>query len=154
MKKLFKIQVGILLFIASQLQAQNFSTINLSAGYRTVEVGYTYNVEEFLNFGLSTSVSTSDMVEKRANTNDPYYSKHEFTSNLVPAVFGTVGATFDELTITGKMGGAYLEQKINDKTDTKRLWFAVGIRFEYNHKISISYDNVNSVLVGYVINLN
>lgn len=152
MKKLIKI---LILFIPALTLAQ--SQIHVQAGFKAIEVGYTYQNEDFLNFGVSVSAVDADIVEKRANTNDPYKKVHQLNSDLVPAVFGTVGATFDNFTITGKMGAAYLNQSINNVADAQKIYWGIGIRFNYKFENNLSlvggYDNINSGMLGIAFNL-
>lgn len=133
------------------------SQINVQAGYKALSFGYTYQNEEFLNFGFSASVVKSGLVEKRANRNDTSKKVHYFKSDVVPALFGEIGATFDEFTITGKLGGAYLNQSINGTQEKQKIYYAIGVRFDYklseNTYLNASWDNVNSGMVGITFNL-
>lgn len=135
-------------FIAT---SQN-SRIGGMFGYKAIEINYDYQNEDFLNFGLSISSVESSMVEKRAETNDIYKKHYDIKDKYVPAMFFTVGATFDKFTITGKGGYAYLNQKVNNIQENRKFYYAIGCRLEYDieEKLSItcSYDNVNSCLFG------
>jgi len=147
MKKLATLAL-ILIYLNVNAQSQ----IHASAGYKAIEIGYTYQNEEFLNFGFSASLVDAGTVEKRANKNDVNKKIHDLKSDVVPALFGEVGGTFDSITITGKLGTAYLDQRINGIQEKQKLYLAVGIRFGYyvsdNIQVVGSYDNVNSVMAG------
>lgn len=126
---------------------------SIMVGNKSFEIGYTYKTEG-LNYGISVSTVDSDLVEKRANNND--ISKHDFNSSYTPAVFGLIGATFDKVTITGKLGGSYVEQEINSQKDSQNLFFAAGVNLGYQinkMQLQLSYDNVNSVMLGIGLNL-
>lgn len=152
---LLVILILLLTAITNRCTAQ--SQINLQAGYKALSLGYTYQNEDFLNFGVSASVVESRIVEKRANRNDTSKKVHDFNSDVVPALFGEIGATFDKFTITGKLGAAYLNQSINNIQENQKLYYAVGVRFEYeiNDSVGIigSWDNVNSGMVGVSLKL-
>lgn len=124
---------------------------SLMVGNKAFELSYIYENEEGLGFGLAGSIVHSGLTEKRANKND-HFNEHEFTSKVTPAVFALISGNFEEVTIIGKIGTAYVDQKINGIPDSKKLYFAVGIAFEVpvTEEISIraEYDNVNSVLIG------
>lgn len=150
--------ISLLIFIISYFivvaminKASAQSKLKIMAGYKSFEFGYSLENEELLNFGLSASIADSKMLEKRANKNDVNRNVHEFKSDIVPAVFGTVGATFDKFTITGKIGGSFVSQNINNQA-TKDIFFAVGLAMEYQINCCVrirgSYDNVNSAMAG------
>lgn len=152
MKNLIKIFI---LFIPAITIAQ--SQIHVQAGFKAIEVGYTHQDEDLLNFGVSVSAVDADIVEKRANRNDTSKSVHTLNSDVVPAVFGTVGGTFDNFTITGKMGAAYLNQSINNIADAQKIYWGVGVRFNYTFDNNLSlvggYDNIKSGMLGIAFNL-
>lgn len=124
---------------------------SLSVGDKTIEFGYIRENEEGLGFGAAVSIVHSGLVEKRANKND-HFNEHELVSKVTPALFGLISGNFEEVTVIGKIGGAYINQNINGIRDNKKLFFAVGIAFEVpvTEEISVraGYDNVNSVLIG------
>lgn len=122
------------------------------AGYKSFELGFTYLDEEIeLIYGVSASVVDSKLAEKRANRND-IGKVHEFNGKAVPAVFGLIGAKFDDLSIIGKIGGAYLNQTINGKLEPQKAYLAFGLVVDYKITDTIglrgSYDSVNSALIG------
>lgn len=139
------------LFVPFIATSQN-SRIGCMFGYKAIEINYDYQNEDFLNFGVAISAVESSIVEKREERNDIYIKDYEIKNDYVSALFFTVGGTFDKFTITGKLGSAYLDQKINEIKDDKNFYLAVGCRFEYKvqERLSItsSYDNVNSLIVG------
>lgn len=121
---------------------------SIMVGNKSLELGYTYKTEG-LNYGVAISTVDSKLVEKRANNND--INSHEFTSSYTPAVFGLIGATFEKLTITGKLGGSYVEQEINAEKDSQNIFFAAGVNLGYQinkMELKLSYDNVNSIMLG------
>ena len=148
MKKL----LFILLFpLISMAQSQ----VDVMAGYKAVEVNYFLRTES-LNYGLGVSLVDSGLVEKRANNNDIFYD-HKFTQSYTPAVFALVGGQFEEISIVGKLGSAYVEQQINGVPDSKHLFLAVGIEIGYDLSerfgVKGSFDNVNSLMAGLIIRL-
>lgn len=159
MKKKDKIILAIILIVAllgawaTNAQEQRFSAM---AGYKAIEFGYSYTDEETeLIYGVSVAGVASDVAEKRANTNDKG-KRHEFKGDIVPAIFGTIGAKFERLNIIGKIGGSYVEQTIN-KEPTKDLFLAFGIVVDYSVNdslgVRVGYDSVSSVLVGLSLKL-
>lgn len=160
MKRKDKIILAIILIVAlfvalvTNAQEKKFSAM---AGYKSLEIGYSYMDEESeLIYGVSVAGVASDVAEKRANTNDKG-KRHEFKGEIVPAVFGTIGAKFDRLNIIGKIGGSYVEQTIN-KEPTKDVFLALGLMVDYSVNDSlgfrIGYDSVSSVLVGVSFKIN
>jgi len=151
-------KLATLALILIYLNVNSQSQIHASAGYKAIEIGYTYQNEEFLNFGFSASVVDAGTVEKRANKNDVNRNIHDFESDVVPALFGEVGGAFDSITITGKIGTAYLDQRINSIQEKQKLYLAVGMRFglkvSENVQINAGYDNINSALAGLTFNFN
>lgn len=125
---------------------------SLTAGNKAFEISFIHENEEGLGFGLATSLVHSGLVESRANKNDSAKNIHEFTNKVTPAVFGLISGNFEELTIIGKLGTAYINQRINSIQDSKKYYLAIGISFEVpiteEINIKASYDNVNSVLAG------
>lgn len=136
----------------NKANAQSSNNAILLVGYKSVEIGYTVNDEESLNFGFSLSAVDSKLVEKRANRNDVNRHKHDFKGSLVPSTFWLVGGTFDKITLTGKVGASYIDQLIDEIEDKKKMYFAVGliISRQINERFSVSgsYDNVNSATIG------
>lgn len=159
MKKKDKIILAIILIVAllgawvTNAQEQKISAM---AGYKAIEFGYSYTDEETeLIYGISVAGVASDVAEKRANNNDKG-KHHEFKGDIVPAIFGTIGAKFDRLNIIGKIGGSYVEQTIN-KEPTNDVFLALGLMVDYlvndSLGIIVGYDSVSSVLVGLSIKL-
>lgn len=129
----------------------NAQEVHLTAGYKAAEIGYSYVAENELIFGLSVSAVDSKLTEKRANNND-HGKTHSFHNKYTPAAFGLIGGEFEEFSIIGKMGAAYLNQSIDGIAEPQKIYFAVGIMFDYKISnvlsIKAGYDNVNSVMVG------
>lgn len=141
-------------FITNRCHAQTSDNLIVLGGYKSIEVGYSYNNEDFLNFGYSFAIQDSKIAEHRANNNDIYNRVHEFNNKVVPAGFALIGASFRPITITGKIGASYLNQKIDGIQDKQKIWFAIGIMLSHdlNERFSIvgSYDNVSSVQAGLI----
>lgn len=119
-------------------------------GYKSVELSASYTIESELVLGLAISATQSGIVEDRANRND--LNHHDFKNDIVPAAFFLIGGKFDNFTMIGKLGGAYLEQDINYKSDSQKFYYGVGVIFDYRFKngysIRTSYDNVSGPLAG------
>lgn len=146
--------IAVILFISVALnkcQAQGKHT-SIMLGYKSIELGASYTLENELVIGLSAQATESGLVEERANRNDMFLNKHDITISTVPALYFTIGGQFDNFTMTGKLGGAYLTQTINSKPDSQKYYPAVGIIFDYQfsngYSIRASYDNVSSGMVG------
>lgn len=159
MKKQDKIILWIILiivFLTTWVTNAQETKISAMAGYKSLELGFTYLDEESeLIYGVSASTVSGSLAEKRANTNDKG-KHHEFKSDVVPAIFGLIGAKFDRLSIIGKIGGSYISQQIN-KHPTKDLFLALGviIGYDINDRYSIigGYDSVNSIQLGITFKL-
>lgn len=139
-----------------------FSTINIvtaqekqfsvMSGYKALEVAATYTHEETeLVFGLSIVAVDSEMIEKRANNNDKG-GRHIINSEYTPGAFGLIGAKFDDLSIIGKIGGAYIKQDINGKPEPQNIYMTFGIIFDLKVSNStglrVSYDGISGPLGG------
>lgn len=139
----------IIIYLNVNAQEQRGS---LTGGNRTFELSYISENEEGLGFGAAFSLVDSKLVQERANKNDTMKNKHEFVSKVTPTVFALISGDFEEITIIGKIGTAYVNQNINGIRDSKKLYFAVGISFErpITEEISVKagWDNVNSLLIG------
>lgn len=147
MKKLI---ILVVLLITTQAKSQEIKPY-LIGGYVSAEVGVVKETEG-LNFGFSFSMTDSKFVEDRAIKYDIFNKNYEVHTKYVPAVFGLVGATFDDFTMTGKVGTAYLEQSIQGKPESQKFYLAVGIILDYKGFL-FSFDNVNSLGLGYKFNL-
>lgn len=154
-----KLEITVLIIIIAFLSTVFLSKVysqeqrgSMTAGNRTFELSYISENEEGLGFGAAFSLVDSGLVEARANKNDTMKNKHEFVSNVTPTVFALISGDFEQITIVGKIGTAYVNQNINGIRDSKKLYFAVGISFEkpITEEISVKagYDNVNSLLIG------
>lgn len=126
------------------------SQVGLMVGQQAVEVSASYTSRKEVIFGGAVAIASSGITEKRANKND--IKKHKFKGDFIPAVFGLIGGQFDELSIIGKLGTAYLEQEINDIPDSQKFYLTAGIIFDYKISESISirasYDSVSGALIG------
>lgn len=141
----------IIISLFSNYMISQETKISAMAGYKSLEVGFTYLDEETeLIYGVSASAVDSKVSEKRANNNDKG-KHHEFKGDVTPAMFFNIGGKFEKLSLIGKLGGSYVEQKIN-KDPTKDLFLAFGLIAEYEISETIalrgSYDSVNSFLIG------
>lgn len=142
--------LALIILISLNIHGQE-TKISAMAGYKSAELGFTYLDEESeLIYGVSASIVDSKVSEKRANNNDKG-KYHEFRNDIVPALFLNIGGKFDNISLIGKIGGSYVEQKIN-KEPTKDLFLALGLCIEYEVSDTIglrgSYDSVNSLLIG------
>lgn len=163
MKTLIKI---LILFIPAAVSAQGWdgrarwdetpsSQIALMTGEQATELSLTYTHTMVL--GGAVSIVSSKFVEKRANKNDGS-TVHKFNTKITPAVYGLIGGEFEDFSIIGKLGASYIDQDINGKPDSQKIYFAVGMVFDY--KISdvtglrASYDNVAGAMVGVTIHFN
>ena len=150
------ILIAVIAFLSSvflsKALAQTSDNLIVLGGYKSIEVGYSYNNEDFLNFGFSVSAADSELLERRANRNDIYKKLHEFNNKVTPAGFFLVGATFDKISITGKSGIAYLSQQINGVQDKQKIYWAVGILLSHELtercSLVLNYDNINSAQIG------
>lgn len=154
-----KLTLEIVLFIAavmflfsafwSAATAQS-KQVNAMVGYKALELSAAYVAPNELIFGLAVSATDTEMTEKRANRNDRG-TTHDFNGDYTPAAFGLIGGQFEELSIIGKLGASYVDQAINGE-QTKDLYFAVGIAFDYKVKedlsFRVSYDNVAGPMAG------
>lgn len=142
--------LALIILISLNIHGQE-TKISAMAGYKSFELGFTYLAEESeLIYGVSASVVDSKVSEKRANNNDKG-KHHEFKGDVTPAMFFNIGGKFEKLSLIGKLGGSYVEQKIN-KEPTKDLFLDFGLIAEYEISETISlrgsYDSVNSFLIG------
>lgn len=158
--KLLHMAIWVVLLLVLPLPsciAQSSSQLIILGGYKSVELGYIQEDPEFLNFGVSVGIQDAKIAERRANVNDIYKKVHQFNDKVIPVGFALVGASFSPITITGKLGCAYLSQRINTIQDNQKLYFAVGVivSHELNDRLSIlgSYDNVSSLQIGINYNL-
>lgn len=145
-----------ILFVSVALNKCHAQQIHALAGYKSLEIGYTYTDEETeLIYGVSVSGVDANTAERRANINDKGVI-HEFNGSVIFTGYGLVGAKFDRLNIVGKIGIAYVSQKINNEP-TKDLFLALGLMASYSiserYSLCASYDSVNSVQAGISITL-
>ena len=163
MKTLDKIKLTILFILVITCVSAIINTVTAQGtqasamvGYKALEISFAYEAENELIFGASASVTATDVTEKRANRNDRG-KVHQFNGKVTPAVFGLIGAKFDELSITGKIGGAYVDQSI-DGQPTKDLFLALGIAAEIKISDAIglrgSYDSVSGAMAGVTFHFN
>lgn len=144
------------LLIILYLNVSAQTKINALAGFKSFELGTTITDEESeLIYGVSVSAVDAGVSEDRANRNDKG-KNHEFRNDIVPALFLNIGGKFDNLSIIGKIGSSYVEQKINNEP-TKDLFLALGImaslKVSNSTGLVLSYDSVNSVQFGISIAL-
>lgn len=125
--------------------------VSAMVGLSSIELSAQYT--HTMIYGAAVSLTDSKDIERRANVNS--YEKHELKTKYTPAVFGLIGGEFEELSIIGKLGAAYIDQIRNGKDEKQKLYFAVGIIFDYklNDAIGIrgSYDNVAGPMIGTTI---
>jgi hypothetical protein len=145
-----KIIITIASLIPMLSVGQEGSQVGLMVGQQAVEVSASYTTEIELIFGGAVAVVNTGIAEKRANNNDR--KTHDFKGDFVPAVFGLIGGKFDDFSMIGKLGTAYLEQDINGIPDSQNFYFTAGIILDYKILDSISirasYDSVSGALIG------
>ena len=139
-------KILLLLLIASGTQGQTVSTM---VGYKSTELGYTIN--KSLNYGIAASVTSSKEIASRANRMD-HPNKHTTNDKITPSLFFLIGANFDNITITGKLGATYFNQNINGKQEPQNIYRAVGVQMSYK-LIVFSFDSANGAMIGYKFNL-
>lgn len=146
MKTLF---ASLLIIVYLNVNAQS-SQASVMVGYKSAELSFAYEAESELVFGAAISATASDVTEKRANNMDQG-KVHKFKGDLTPAVFGLIGAKFEDLYIIGKIGGSYVDQTINGKP-TQDIFLALGISAEYKITDAVglrgSYDSVGGAMAG------
>jgi hypothetical protein len=142
MKKL----IIILLF---PLLGYSQNTVSTLVGYKSFEVNF--KMKGDLNYGVAVSITDAKEVAKRATRMD-HPNKHIAKDKLTPSLFFLIGATFEDITITGKLGATYFEQNINGKKEAQNIYRSVGVQVQYK-KFIFSYDSANSAMIGYEITL-
>lgn len=125
--------------------------ISAMAGYKSLEVGFTYLDEETeLIYGVSASVIDAKFSESIANFHDT--SEHNFKGDVVPGMHFLVGAKFDRLSFIGKLGGANINQTINGKAEPQNIYLSYGLMvgYEFDNGLSFvgSIDAVNALMFG------
>lgn len=151
MKKVIK---TLLLFLPIIASAQS-NQVAIMAGYKAGEISATYTAKSEVIYGFSFAVVDSEIAEKRANNRD--LNKHVFNDKYLPGAFGLLGAKFDNFSIIGKLGSAYVNQSINNIEEQQKFYFTAGIAFDFKMSESFglraSYDSVSSLLVGVTYHL-
>lgn len=156
MRKLFLLSI----LFSSSFFAQN---INLSGGYKTVELGLTHTLESEILLGGSIAMTDTKVIVSRANIADVGSYLHKENTKYTPTVFGLIGGKFNRIHVLGKLGLTYLDQsicKINDSRqtdgtfikDSRHLYVAMGFQASYyitdRFGINGGFDNVNSGTLG------
>lgn len=141
MKKLI-----LLLLASTALQAQTVSTL---VGYKALEVNFILKGD--LNYGLAGSITSAKEVASRASRMD-YPNKHTANNKIAPSLFFLIGATFDNITITGKLGATYFDQNINGKQEAQNIYRAVGVEVQFKNLL-FSFDSANGAMAGYQFKL-
>jgi hypothetical protein len=145
----------IILLFPILLLAQS-KQIAVMGGYKAGEISISYTAPNELIYGLAVTTVDSKIAEKRANNND--INIHKFNNKYVPGVFGLIGGKFDDLSIIGKLGTAYINQNINNITEKQKYYFTAGIAIDYKISETIglrgSYDSVSSLLLGVTFHIN
>lgn len=144
----FSVVVGIM----NKVTAQTSDNLIVLGGYKSIEAGYVFENEDFLNFGISVSAADSKIIQDRMNRNDIYRKIHVVKSDIVPTAFLTFGATFERLTITGKAGASLIDQTINGETEKQKIYPSIGIMFSHKltnrYSVIGSYDSTNALTFG------
>jgi hypothetical protein len=118
-------------------------------GYNCAEINY--KIKGDLNYGIAASVTKSDDIARRASRNNTNFDTHTANTTISPSLFFLIGATFDNITITGKLGATYFDQNINNVKEPQNIYRSVGAQFQYKNFI-FSYDSTNSAMIGYEFN--
>src|SRR5690349_9672974 len=108
----------ILLFLLPLLSIAQSKQIAVMGGYKAGEVSVSYTAPNELIYGIALTTVDSKIAEKRANNND--INIHKFNNKYVPGVFGLIGGKFDDLSIIGKLGTAYINQNINNIAEKQK----------------------------------
>lgn len=125
------------------------NTVSALVGYKAFEANF--KIKGDLNYGVAVSMTDAKEVAKRATKMD-HPNKHTANDKITPSLFLLIGATFDNITITGKLGATYFEQNINGKKEAQNIYRSVGVQLQYK-KFIFSYDSANSAMIGYEIKL-
>jgi hypothetical protein len=140
----------ILILLFPLLTIAQSKQIAIMGGYKAAEISISYTAPNELIYGLALSGVNSKVAEKRANNND--LNNHKFNNKYIPNIFGLIGAKFNNISIIGKLGTAYINQNINNIPESQKYYFTTGIAINYkvseNIGIKTSYDNINSLLLG------
>lgn len=148
MKKLILILFPALLFAQS-------NQIGLMAGCKAIEISASYTAPNEVIYGLAFAGVDSKIAEKRANKYDQ--KEHKFNDKYIPAIFGLLGGKFDNFSIIGKLGTAYVNQTIDGKEEKEKMCLTAGIIFDFKltetFSLRTSYDNVSSLLIGVTYHL-
>lgn len=137
----------LLLFPLIGFSQQSVSTL---VGYKSFELNF--KTKGDLNYGIAVSIIDSKEVAKRA-TKMNYPNIHRNNNNLTPSLFFLIGATFDNITITGKLGASYFKQNINNKPESQNIYKSAGVQFQYKNLV-FSFDSANFAMIGYEFNIN
>lgn len=144
----------ILILFPALLFAQS-NQISLTAGYKAIEISASYTAPNEVIYGLAFAGVDSKIAEKRANNRD--INQHKFNDKYIPAVFGLLGGKFDNISVIGKLGTAYVNQDINGLKEKQKLYLAGGITFDFKMtetlSLRTSYDSVSSLLIGITYHL-
>lgn len=125
------------------------NTVSTLVGYKAFEVNF--KMKGDLNYGVAVSITDAKEVAKRATRMD-HPNKHTANDKITPSLFFLIGATFDKITITGKLGDTYFEQNINGKKEAQNIYRSVGVQVQFKNFL-FSYDSANSAMIGYEIKL-
>jgi hypothetical protein len=135
-----------MLLVVTAVQSQSITSF---VGYKSGEIDFT--VEKELIYGIGVSIIDTDIIAKRVNKYD-LGMFHQANTDVSPSVFLLLGGEVDQVTVVGKLGMSYVDQSINGNNDGKKFYSAVGIQIGYR-KIFCNFDNCNSLMIGYKINL-
>jgi hypothetical protein len=139
----------LILILLFPLLGYSQNTVSTLVGYKSFEVNF--KIKGDLNYGVAVSMTDAKEVAKRATRMD-HPNKHIANDKLASSLFFLIGATFEDITITGKLGATYFEQSINSKKEAQNIYRSVGVQVQYK-KFIFSYDSANSAMIGYEIKL-
>jgi hypothetical protein len=138
----------LLIFPTIGFSQQSISTL---VGYKSFELNF--KTKGNLNFGLTTSITDSKEIAKRANRMETKpFKTHTANTKASPSLFFLIGATIDDFTVTGKLGATYFDQNVNGVKEAQNIYRSVGAQIQYKN-IVFSYDSTNSVMIGYEFNI-
>lgn len=141
-----------LLILLFPLMMFSQNTISTLVGYKSFEVNY--KIKGNLNYGIAISITDSKQIANRANKMDPNpLNFHRAIDKISPSLFLLIGGTFNNVTITGKIGATYFNQTINNIKEPQNIYRSVGVEVQYKNFI-LSHDATSSIMIGYEFNLN
>lgn len=145
----------LLIFLIPLLTIAQSNQIAIMGGNKALELSFSYTAPNEVIYGIAIAGTDSSIAEKRANKFDQ--KEHVFQDKYIPTIFGLIGGEFDNLSVIGKIGSAYVNQTINGTEEKRKMCLAVGIAFDFKisetFALRTSYDNVSSLMLGITYHL-